>query len=84
MKAALPLMIFVRLYQWVVRPLLPGACRFTPSCSEYAFEALRVHGAVRGTGLAAWRVMRCNPWCACGHDPVPPSLPASSPPAKAA
>ncbi len=79
MKAALPLMIFVRLYQYAVRPLLPAACRFTPSCSDYAVEALRVHGALRGTVLAAWRVARCNPWCACGHDPVPPpSLPAKA------
>jgi putative membrane protein insertion efficiency factor len=74
--AATPLMATVRLYQYVLRPVLGPHCRFSPSCSDYALEALRVHGAVRGAGLAAWRVLRCNPWCACGHDPVPtPPMP---------
>jgi len=70
--AAQPLIGAVRLYQYTVRPLIGATCRFTPSCSDYALQALRAHGALRGTGLAAWRVLRCNPWCACGHDPVPP------------
>ncbi len=61
----------VRAYQWTLRPLLGCNCRFAPSCSDYAIEALRRHGALRGTGLAAWRVLRCNPWCAGGYDPVP-------------
>jgi putative membrane protein insertion efficiency factor len=67
----------VRLYQWTARPLVValsgplGRCRFTPSCSEYAIDALRVHGALRGSALAAWRICRCNPWGACGDDPVP-------------
>ncbi len=61
----------VRAYQLVLRPLLPPACRFEPSCSAYAIEALRTHGAVRGLGLAAWRVGRCNPWGGSGYDPVP-------------
>jgi putative membrane protein insertion efficiency factor len=73
MKAAsMTLMAAVRLYQYVLRPVLGPNCRFSPSCSDYALEALRVHGAARGSFLAAWRVLRCNPWCACGHDPVPP------------
>ncbi len=61
----------VRAYQLVLRPLLPPACRYEPSCSAYAIEALRTHGAVRGLGLAAWRVLRCNPWGGSGYDPVP-------------
>jgi len=61
----------VRAYQWTVRPLLPPSCRFHPSCSEYAEEALKRHGAVRGTWLTARRVCRCGPWNAGGYDPVP-------------
>jgi uncharacterized protein len=61
----------VRAYQYTFRPVLGANCRFEPSCSDYAIGALRTHGAVRGTGFAAWRVLRCNPWCAGGHDPVP-------------
>ena len=60
----------VRAYQLVLRPLLPPACRYEPSCSAYAIEALRTHGAVRGLSLAAWRVLRCNPWGGSGYDPV--------------
>jgi putative membrane protein insertion efficiency factor len=61
-------------YQWTLRPILGCNCRFHPSCSDYALGALSEHGAVRGTGLAAWRVLRCNPWNAGGYDPVPPGL----------
>jgi putative membrane protein insertion efficiency factor len=61
----------VRAYQVAVSPLLPRACRFHPSCSEYASEALARHGACRGCWLAACRVVRCGPWHAGGHDPVP-------------
>ena len=77
---ATALALAVRAYQVVVRPLLPPACRFVPSCSAYAIEALHTHGALRGTWLASWRIMRCNPFCAAGYDPVPPCkhpLPAS-------
>ncbi len=66
--------LLVRAYQLLVRPMLPPACRFEPSCSAYAITALRTHGAGRGTLLAAWRILRCNPWGGCGHDPVPPSF----------
>lgn len=62
-----------RLYQWVISPLLPPSCRFTPTCSAYAIEAILTHGLVRGTGLAVWRLLRCNPWSAGGVDPVPPA-----------
>jgi putative membrane protein insertion efficiency factor len=61
----------VRAYQLTLRPVLGANCRFSPSCSDYAVGALRTHGALRGTGLATWRVLRCNPWCEGGHDPVP-------------
>jgi putative membrane protein insertion efficiency factor len=69
------LILAVRLYQWTLRPLLGANCRFEPSCSEYAIAALRTHGAVHGAGLAAWRVLRCNPWTSGGFDPVPPHRP---------
>ena len=62
-------------YQWTLRPVLGCNCRFHPSCSDYALEALRGHGAVRGAWLAARRVLRCNPWHPGGLDPVPPPAP---------
>ncbi|HEY3076464.1 MAG TPA: membrane protein insertion efficiency factor YidD [Burkholderiales bacterium] len=58
-------------YRWVLSPLLPQACRFHPSCSEYAEQALARHGAWRGTWLTARRLCRCGPWHAGGYDPVP-------------
>jgi putative membrane protein insertion efficiency factor len=67
----------VRLYQWTVSPVLGmlsgplGHCRFTPSCSHYAVDAIRVHGALKGGALAVWRICRCNPWGGCGEDLVP-------------
>jgi putative membrane protein insertion efficiency factor len=61
----------VHLYRWVLRPLLPPACKYEPSCSSYAIEALRTHGALRGVLLATWRVARCNPFTQGGYDPVP-------------
>jgi putative membrane protein insertion efficiency factor len=61
----------VRSYRWVVSPVLPMACRFYPSCSEYAEEALARHGACRGSLLALGRLCRCGPWHPGGHDPVP-------------
>ena len=64
----------VRGYRVLLSPLLPPACRFHPSCSRYAIEALELHGALRGSLLAARRLLRCHPFHAGGHDPVP--LPA--------
>jgi uncharacterized protein len=58
-------------YRWFLSPWLGSACRFTPTCSAYALEALQQHGAGRGSYLAARRLVRCHPWCAGGHDPVP-------------
>jgi putative membrane protein insertion efficiency factor len=70
----------VRLYQLVVSPWLGPNCRFEPSCSAYAIEALRVHGAVRGGWLTLRRLGRCQPFCSGGYDPVPePRRPAVSP-----
>ena len=62
----------LRGYQLLLSPMLGPRCRFYPSCSNYAIEALRVHGAARGSWLAARRVGRCHPWNAGGFDPVPP------------
>jgi uncharacterized protein len=63
----------IRLYRITLSPLLPrGVCRFHPSCSAYALEALEVHGAVRGVLLTVWRLVRCQPFCTGGMDPVPP------------
>jgi len=61
----------VRGYQLLISPLLPNCCRFAPSCSHYAIEALQQHGALRGGYLAAARLLRCHPWAAWGFDPVP-------------
>ncbi len=77
--AAAGLGVAIQLYRWVLSPaknVLFGPlarCRFTPSCSEYALEAVRAHGAWRGGWLAIKRLMRCHPWHAGGHDPVPPA-----------
>ncbi|MEQ8665222.1 MAG: membrane protein insertion efficiency factor YidD [Rhodospirillales bacterium] len=59
-------------YQSVVSPVLPGSCRFYPSCSAYAIKAVQRHGPFHGSVLAIRRILRCNPWGPCGHDPVPP------------
>ncbi|HEX5387793.1 MAG TPA: membrane protein insertion efficiency factor YidD [Gemmatimonadales bacterium] len=61
----------IRGYQLTLSPLLPPACRFTPSCSQYALEALARHGAIKGAWLAARRVARCHPFHPGGYDPVP-------------
>ena len=62
----------IRLWQIVFRPILGSNCRFQPSCSDYAVEAVREYGAVRGSWLALRRILRCNPWHPGGYDPVPP------------
>ncbi|RLC42407.1 MAG: membrane protein insertion efficiency factor YidD [Candidatus Coatesbacteria bacterium] len=60
----------VRLYQILLSPMFPPSCRFSPSCSEYAIEALRKYGIIRGSLKAVWRVLRCNPFSAGGYDPA--------------
>jgi uncharacterized protein len=62
----------IRVYQLVLSPLLGTNCRYHPSCSEYAREAVLLHGPLRGTWLALRRMGRCHPWGGHGHDPVPP------------
>ena len=66
-----PVLWFIRGYQRCVSPLLPPACRFVPSCSEYGYQAIEKYGIIRGGAMAAWRVVRCNPFCKGGFDPVP-------------
>ncbi|HEX5407677.1 MAG TPA: membrane protein insertion efficiency factor YidD [Pseudonocardiaceae bacterium] len=66
------LVVAVNFYRRWISPLLPPSCRFAPSCSAYAVEALLVHGALRGTWLAVRRLLRCGPWHPGGWDPVPP------------
>jgi putative membrane protein insertion efficiency factor len=66
------LILPIRLYQRWISPILGPHCRFAPSCSQYAAEALQAHGPLCGTLLAVRRVLRCHPWNAGGHDPVPP------------
>ncbi len=64
----------VRAYRLALKPWLGSACRFEPTCSAYALEALQRHGAARGAALGAWRLARCHPWCDGGLDPVPGRL----------
>ncbi len=67
----------VRGYRLLLKPWLGNACRFEPSCSAYALQALHRHGALGGTALAGWRLLRCQPWCDGGLDPVPLCHPAA-------
>jgi uncharacterized protein len=66
------LILPLRFYQRFIGPLIPPSCRFTPSCSEYAIQALRAHGALYGVWLTVRRLLRCAPWHPGGWDPVPP------------
>lgn len=65
------LILPIRFYQLYVSPLLPPACRYTPTCSQYAIEAIQKHGALKGLWLAVRRLLRCHPWGGSGYDPVP-------------
>ena len=65
------LIAMVVAYRRYVSPVLPARCRFYPSCSAYSLEALQKHGAIRGTGLTVWRLLRCHPFHPGGYDPVP-------------
>ena len=69
------LMLPVHLYRRFLSPLKPVTCRFHPTCSAYALQALERHGALRGTWLIARRILRCHPFTAAGEDPVPPPRP---------
>lgn len=79
MNAAQTILILgIKVYRWVISPAKTflfgplGQCRFTPSCSAYALEAVALHGALAGTWLGLKRIGRCHPWGGCGEDPVPP------------
>jgi putative membrane protein insertion efficiency factor len=69
------LMLPVRVYRAVISPCKPACCRFDPTCSLYALQALQRHGALRGTWLALRRLLRCHPFTEAGYDPVPPARP---------
>ena len=82
MRTSLPVRLLlapIRFYQRFISPALPPSCRYSPTCSSYAVEALQTHGAVRGSWLAVRRLSRCHPWHAGGYDPVPPVRERSGP-----
>ena len=78
---AWPLIGLVKLYRLAISPWLGMNCRFQPTCSEYAIEALRTHGVFKGAWLAARRIGRCHPWGGSGYDPVPDGRPEDDDPA---
>lgn len=65
-------LVLLRGYKLILSPLFTGSCRYLPSCSDYAADAIRVYGVAHGSWLALKRLARCHPFCAGGHDPVPP------------
>tara|TARA_Y100000385_G_scaffold13065_1_gene13317 strand:+ start:6046 stop:6267 length:222 start_codon:yes stop_codon:yes gene_type:complete len=65
------LIFLIRIYQWVISPLFPSSCRFNPTCSVYAIDAITKFGIFKGVLLAIKRILKCNPWGECGYDPVP-------------
>jgi putative membrane protein insertion efficiency factor len=69
------LILPIRVYQWTISPLLGVNCRYAPSCSAYAIEAIETHGALRGGWLGLRRILRCHPWGGSGYDPVPAARP---------
>lgn len=69
--AAFPLILLVKIYQYCISPFTPPSCRFTPTCSQYAVEALRKYGPIKGGWLTIKRLSRCHPWGGSGYDPVP-------------
>ncbi|MEL6812122.1 MAG: membrane protein insertion efficiency factor YidD [Bacteroidota bacterium] len=66
-----PFIFFIRMYQRAISPLLPSTCRYDPTCSHYAVEALQVHGLWKGMSLSIKRIFSCHPWGGSGYDPVP-------------
>jgi putative membrane protein insertion efficiency factor len=67
------LIIAIKAYRYLLSPWFGNQCRFYPSCSAYALEAIEQHGAIKGCGLTIKRLLRCHPWCSGGVDPVPPT-----------
>jgi putative membrane protein insertion efficiency factor len=72
--AVAPLILLIKLYKYLVSPLIGPRCRYLPTCSDYALEALARHGPVHGGWLAVRRISRCHPWGDFGYDPVPPTV----------
>lgn len=68
------LLWLIRFYRTKISPNTPPSCRFTPTCSQYALTAIERFGALKGGGLALWRILRCNPLCKGGYDPVPEDI----------
>ena len=66
-----PFIVLIKLYQWIISPLLGPKCRYTPTCSQYGIEALKKHGPIKGLWLTIKRVSKCHPWGGHGYDPVP-------------
>jgi putative membrane protein insertion efficiency factor len=64
----------IRIYQYMLSPVLGHHCRFVPSCSEYTQQAIAQHGVIKGTVLGAWRIVRCHPWGGSGYEPVPQTI----------
>ncbi|MCE2481555.1 MAG: membrane protein insertion efficiency factor YidD [Alphaproteobacteria bacterium] len=73
LAAALSLRSAIWTYRYLISPVIGPRCRFAPTCSEYAEQAIAAHGILRGSRLAAWRIARCHPWGGFGYDPVPPA-----------
>ncbi len=65
-----PALILIKFYQYVIRPMLPNSCRYTPSCSQYATDAINKYGGIKGSWLSIKRIARCHPWGGSGYDPV--------------
>jgi len=68
---SLPFIALIKIYQWIISPLIGPKCRFTPTCSHYDIEALKKHGVFKGLWLTVKRISRCHPWGGHGYDPVP-------------
>lgn len=69
------LLLILSFYKKYISPILPNACRYTPTCSEYMMEAIKTHGPLKGVILGTKRLLRCHPWGKSGYDPVPPKFP---------
>ena len=66
-----PLVIIIKLYQFIISPLTPPSCRYSPTCSKYALEALKKFGIIKGINLTFKRIIKCHPWGGSGYDPIP-------------
>lgn len=66
-----PLVIIIKLYQFIISPLTPPSCRYSPTCSQYSLEALKKYGIIKGVSLTFKRLIKCHPWGGSGYDPIP-------------